>query len=240
MYKEKVLDAQRHAYIGSMGAIVAHQVNQPLTLINILLDRALEQLEETSCSPSVLGDVKESLAQVREATSIIRKFRKYSKDSALEGTDRVSVSIVADKIVTVLSERAKRAQVHISTKGLQGLPETEANETALEQILLIIAQNAIDAADGMKQHKLNIIGEFTDGNIELQFIDDCSGIAAENLDRIFEAFFSTKPEDKGMGLGLDIVQQILISFGGQIRVESKFGKGTTFFVTLPVSNSLED
>jgi len=236
-YKEKVLKAQRHFYIGSIGAMVAHQVNQPLTKINILLDRALEQIEEASCCPFVAKNIKECLAEAKEATSIIRKFRQYSKDSALEGTDKVNISAVADRIVFVLSERTILAKMRIFIKDLVDLPEVEANETALEQMFLIIIQNALEAADGRKSHKLDITGKFADGDIELRFADDCCGIAPENLDRIFEPFFSTKAEDKGMGLGLDIVQQILIRYGGQIRVESKLGKGTTFYVTLPISNT---
>ena len=221
-----------------MGTMVAHEINQPLTKINILLDRAIDQIEEASCSPSAVKSVKESLTQVKKATSIIRKFRQYSKDSALEGAGRVNISTVADKIVSVLSERAKEAKMHISIKDLGDLSEIETNETALEQIFLIIIQNAIEAADGQKSHKLDITGKFADGNIELQFSDDCCGIAPENLDKIFEPFFSTKTEDKGLGLGLDIVQQILISCGGQIRVESKPGKGATFYETLPISNTM--
>jgi signal transduction histidine kinase len=127
--------------------------------------------------------------------------------------------------------------MRIAIKGLRDLPEVETNKTALEQIFLIIIQNAIEAADGRKSHKLDITGKFADDNIELQFSDDCCGIAPENLDKIFEPFFSTKTKDKGMGLGLDIVQQILISCGGQIRVESRTGTGTTFYVTLPVANT---
>jgi len=238
-YKENLLKAQRHAYIGSMGAIVAHQVNQPLTKINMLLDRAIEYLEEVSCSPVALKNVKEGLAEAQKAASIIHKFRQYSKNSALEGTGEVNVSVITDRIVSVLSEKARRTKVRISSKGLQNLPEVEINETALEQIFLIIIQNAIEAADGQKTHKLNITGKFADGNIELQFADDCCGIAPENLDKIFEPFFSTKTKDKGLGLGLDIVQQILISCGGQIRVESQIGKGTTLYVTLPISNILK-
>jgi len=151
----------------------------------------------------------------------------------------VNVSTVADKIVSVLSERATWAKMRIAIKGLGDLPEVETNETALEQIFLIIIQNAIEAADGRKRHKLDITGKFADGNIELRFADDCCGIAPENLDKIFEPFFSTKTEDMGLGLGLDIVQQLLISYGGEIRVESQLGKGTTFYVTVPASNTLK-
>lgn len=238
-YKEKLLKAQRHAYIGSMGAIVAHQVSQPLTKINILLDRAIEQIEESSCCPIVLKNIKDGLVETKEATSIIRKFRQYSKDSALESMDKVNISAVANKIVSVLSERIIPVKMCISVKDLVHLPEIEANEAALEQIFLIIIQNAIEAADARKAHSLDISGQIADDNIELQFADDCCGIAPENLDRVFESFFSTKPEGKGMGLGLDIVQQILIGCGGQIRVESELGKGTTFYVTLPICNRLE-
>ena len=238
-YKEKVLQAQKHTYISSMGAIVAHQLNQPLTKINILLDRAIEQIEEASCCPSALKNTKEGLAEAKEAASIIRKFHQYSKDSFPEAVGNVNVSAVADRIVSVLSQRATQAKMRIAIKGLGDLPKVETNETALEQIFLIIIQNAIEVADGRKKHKLDITGKFADGNIELQFADDCCGIAPENLDRIFEPFFSTKTEGEGMGLGLDIVQQILISYGGEIRVESQLGKGTTFYVTLPISNTLE-
>jgi C4-dicarboxylate-specific signal transduction histidine kinase len=237
-YKGKVFKTQRHAYIGSMGAIVAHQVNQPLTKINILLDRALDNAEDGSCSPVVIKDIKKGLAEVKKAVSIIRKFRQHSKDFIPEGVGKVNLSAVADRIVSVLSQRAKQAKMRISTKGLANLPEVEINETALEQIFFIIIQNAIEAADDKKPHKLDIIGKFTDGNIELRFSDDCCGIAPENIDKIFEPFFSTKTEDKGMGLGLNLVQQILINCGGQIRVESRLDSGTTFYVTLPISNTV--
>ena len=237
IYKEKLLKVQRYAYIGSMGALVAHQINQPLTKINILLDRAIEQIEEASCSPTALKSTKECLSEAQKAASIIRKFREYVKSSTLESSGNGNVSAIADRIVSVLSEVLRQAKMRISTNGLRDLPEVEINETALEQTFLIITQNAIEAADGRKSHKLDITGKFADGNIELQFADDCCGIAPENLDKIFEPFFSTK--DNGLGLGLAIVQQIFISCGVQIRVESQLGKGTTFYVTLPISNSLK-
>jgi signal transduction histidine kinase len=72
------------------------------------------------------------------------------------------------------------------------------------------------------------------GNIELQFADDCCGIAEGDLGRIFEPFFTTGPEGTRTGLGLCIVQRIISEHGGKIRVQSKRGKGTTFYVTLPI------
>jgi PAS domain S-box-containing protein len=238
-YREKLLKAQRHTYISSMGSIVAHQVNQPLTVINFLLGRAIEHIEEASCSPAILKDVKESLAAAKKAAAIIHKFRQYFHAPALENVGKVNISDVADRILSVLSEKAIQAVIRISIKGLGDLPEVETNEMALEQIFFIIIQNAIEAADGQKLHQLDITAKCADGNIELQFSDDCCGIANENIDKIFEPFFSTKTKDKGMGLGLDIVQHLLIDYGGQIRVESRHAKGTTFYLTLPINYALK-
>ena len=239
-YKEKVLQAQKHAYIASMGSIVAHQVNQPLTTINMLLAKALEleQAKDNSCPP-VLQKIEKSLTEAKKAASIIRKFHQYSRGPTLETTTKVNVSSTVNRIIFMLSERAEQAKINISTKSFDDLPEVEINETALEQLFLIIIQNAIEASDGRKKHRLNIGGGFADSKIELQFSDDCCGIAPENLDKIFEPFFSAKSDSKGIGLGLDIVQQILMSYGGEIRVESQFGKGATFYVTLPIGNTLK-
>lgn len=240
LYKDKIIKAQKHAYIASMGAIVAHQLNQPLTVINMRLAKALEMVNESNCSPKCLKNVKESLAEAKRAASIIKKFRQSSRDPALETIGKVNVSNTANKMVAMLSEKAEKAKIDIFTKNLELLPEVEINETALEQILYIIIQNAIEAANGKKRYKLDILGKLADSIVELQFSDDCGGISSENLEKIFEPFFSTKSDGKGIGLGLDIVQQILISCSGEVRVESVFGKGATFYVTLPVSNNMVD
>jgi len=238
-YKEKIFQVQKHAYIALMGAVVAHQINQPLTRMNIYLGRAIEQIEEKSCYDSALNNVKKGLAEVKKTTLIVNKLRQYSKDPTMETGGKVNVSNIGNRIISMLSGRAKQAKMNIFARNLEELPEVEINETALEQIFLIIVQNAIEATDGRKQHKLDIVGRSFGDNIELQFSDDCCGIAPENLGKIFEPFFSTKSDGKGMGLGLGIVQQILISCSGEIRVESQIGKGSTFFVTLPICDALK-
>jgi len=236
-YREKVYDAQKHAYVGSMGAIVAHQLNQPLTMINMLLGRSIEQLKDESCCPSVLKDMEESLDESKKAASIIAKFREYARDPAFEVRGIVNVNSTANKVISSLAEKAEHTRMNISVKGLDGLPEVEISEIGLEQIFFIIIQNALEAADCKERHKLIITGKSADEKVQLQFSDDCCGIAPENLDKIFEPFFSTKINGKRLGLGLEVIQQILISFGGEIRVESQFGRGTTFYVTLPISNT---
>jgi PAS domain S-box-containing protein len=238
-YKEKVLQVQKHAYINSVGSLVAHQINQPLTNISILIDRAVEQMQEESCCPEALQNAKNAIAEVKKTASIIHKFRKYSKDFASDTGEKVNVSDLADRIISILSQKAKQARMRIYTSGLKELNEIEFNETALEQVFYIIIQNAIEAADDEELHRLDIVGKFNNGEFELQFSDDCSGISPENIDRIFEPFFTTKTQAGRMGLGLDIVKQILIGYGGQIRAESEPGKGSTFYVTLSVDDAVK-
>lgn len=238
-YKEKVLQAQKHAYISSLGSIVAHQMSQPLTKISLLLDKAAEEIERESCCPAAMNNARAAVEEVQKIASIIRKFRRHSKDFSLEGSGKVNVGSVAERIISMLKEKAKQTQMHIYAGGLKELREIEVNEAALEQIFLILIQNAVDAADGLKPHRLDISGKFIDSKLELFFLDDCCGIPPEDINRIFEPFFTTKADTGGMGLGLDIVQQILIGCGGRIRVESTVGKGSTFYVTLPFGNSLD-
>ncbi len=110
IYNDKMLKAQKHAYIASMGTIIAHQLNQPLTAINMRLGKALETVEESNCSPKCLKNVKESLAEAKRATSIIRKFRQYSRNTDLGTTGKVQVSDIAKRIISLLSKRAKQAK----------------------------------------------------------------------------------------------------------------------------------
>ena len=237
IYKEQLFRAHKYAYIDSMGTIVAHQLNQPLTVINMLLGRALEMEQgQEKNYPLVFKSIRESLAEAQKAAWIIRKFRRSSKTPVLETVKKVNISTVANRIVSVLNEKAEQVKMAISIENLENIPDVNFNETALEQIFLIIMQNAIEAAEDSKQHKLSITGKFAGKNIELEFSDDCGGIATENIDKIFEPFFSTKA-GKGLGLGLEIVQHLLTGIGGKIRVKNRLGRGTTFHVTLPVNDN---
>lgn len=95
-------------------------------------------------------------------------------------------------------------------------------------------ENGIQAADGKKTRQLVISGALKDKHIELRLSDNCGGIAPENINKIFEPFFTTKPRGQGTGLGLCIVKDVVSRIGGHIRIESKFGEGTTFIINIPI------
>lgn len=236
-YKEKVLLAQKYAYIDSMGTIVAHQVNQPLTVINMLLANALEQLQDQSCPPSVIEEITQSLKEAKNAAAVIQKFRHSSRDTPSLKPKPKNLERTVNEIISVLTERAASAGINISSEGMHNLTDAEIDDAALEQIFFNLIQNAVEAADGKKQYKLNIFATSNDGKIELVFSDNCPGIAPEDLKKIFEPFYTTKKDGKGMGLGLEIVKHVLLGCGGEINVKSKLGKGTKFYITLPAENN---
>ncbi|MHC4147692.1 MAG: sensor histidine kinase [Planctomycetota bacterium] len=121
----------------------------------------------------------------------------------------------------------------LQLKDMDKLPHVSMNERDSEQLFFALVQNAIHAADGKKDRRLVISGLVKDDCIELRFSDDCGGIAPEDLDNVFEPFYTTKPPGQGTGLGLCIVQEIATRAGGKVSVESELGRGTTFLVILP-------
>jgi signal transduction histidine kinase len=122
-------------------------------------------------------------------------------------------------------------------KDLESLPAISGQRRTFEQIVLNLTENAIEAADGRKWHRLVISAKQMNDHIELSFSDNCCGISKDNLQKIFEPFYSTKVQrgSKCLGLGLPIISRIVTSMGGKIRVESTVGKGTTFHVNWPLS-----
>jgi len=230
--------AERLASLGTLSATVAHELTQPLTVLSLSIDNALEELEATSPPQTVTKKLKESLNQVSDLTSIVERFRNFTRKSSDKTVGEVDLKIVAERIVKLLNESARRTKVGLRLENMDKLPPLYSNEKDLEQLFFALIDNAIQAADGKKARQLIISGFIKDEHIELRFSDDCGGIAQENVDKIFEPFFTTKPPGQGTGLGLCIVQDIVFRVGGKVRVESKFGKSTTFFVTLPINEGM--
>jgi two-component system sensor histidine kinase HydH len=128
-----------------------------------------------------------------------------------------------------LQAQAVAQGVMLQLKGLEHLGKVPFHASTLRRAVLNLIQNALDAV--AKGGMVSIIGQSTATQVQLQVCDTGSGIAAEQLARIFEPLYTTKPG--GTGLGLYIVQEIVAAHGGQITVTSVEGQGTTFTITLP-------
>jgi len=236
-YRGQMARAEQLASLGTLSATIAHQLTQPLTVIRLSMDNALDELEATSSSETVIRRLKDSVTQVSNITSIIGNFRNFARKSSGKTVAEVNLKAVAVRIAMLLSESARSANIVLRVRDMGELPYLWMNETDMEQLFFALIENSIQAADGKKNRQLLISGALKDKGIELRLSDDCGGISPENIDKIFEPFFTTKPRGQGTGLGLCIVQDVASRIGGHVRVESEFGKGTTFIIDLPIEKS---
>jgi len=232
-YRGQMARAEQLASLGTLSATMAHQLTQPLTVIRLSMDNALDELEASSSSDTVIRKLKESVTQVSNITSIIERFRNFARKSSGKTVAEVNLKAVAVRIASLLSESARSANITLRIKNMDDLPCPLMNENDLEQLFFALIENAIQAADGKKARHIVISSAMKDKHIELRISDDCSGIAPENIEKIFEPFFTTKPRGQGTGLGLCIVKDVVSRNGGRVRVESEVGKGTTFTIRLP-------
>jgi len=233
-YRERMIRTEQLASLGTLSATLAHELTQPLTVIRLSIQNSLKDLEKAACPPRVLEDLKDGLMEVSSVTAIAERFRNFARRSAERVTTKVPVQEVVERVLDLLRESARRSKVALRTEGLDVLPEVCMPEKDLEQLIFALVQNAIQAADGQKASRFRITGIRHEGYMELQFADDCGGIAPEDLPRVFEPFFTTKPPGEGTGLGLCIVQRVVSDAHGQLQVKTDFGRGAIFIVTLPI------
>ncbi len=238
IYREKMAQTEQLASLGTLSATIAHELTQPLTVIRLSLENSLEDLEAKSCPKSITETLREGLNEVSNATSVVERFRNYARQSSRKTLCKIDLGAIADRIIQLLGKTAQRAKMTLHLKGMDKLPPVYSNEKDIEQLFFALTENAIQAADGKKSRRLTIEGIVRDENVELRFADNCSGIANENIDKIFDPFFTTGSDYGRTGLGLPIVQRIVSGYGGKIRVQSRPGKGTTFYVALPIHSEM--
>ena len=231
-YRIHMARAERLASLGTLSATVAHEMNQPLTVIQLTIQNCLAQLEEEGSVQGLVGDLKDCLEEVSVVTSIVDRFKGFARYSLRRGGGRTNLQGVAERMVSVLEDAAKRRRVRLVLEGLDRLGELDADERDMGQVFFSLIENAIQAADGKTDHQLLITGRASGASVEVRFADDCGGIAPEHVDKIFDPFFTTKSDNEGTGLGLCIVEQALSRVGGRIRVENRPGEGVTFIITL--------
>lgn len=234
-YREKMIRAEQLASLGILSATVAHEINQPLTVIKLLLQQTKRAVKKSSDKDNLpIENVIESLKELDNASRIVNRFRVFARKMPRDTIQEVDMERTVEKIIASLQTSAKKAGLKITTLGFEKIPMVEANIGELEQIFFIMIQNAIQAVRPSKKSTLKILAEHNKENIKITFKDTCSGISQENLKKIFEPFFTTKPAKEGTGLGLSIVKQLLDSRGGEIKVSSEPGIGTCFDITFPV------
>lgn len=236
-YAEKMRHAERLASLGMLSATLAHELTQPLTVVQMATQNALAALKTVDCPEPVVRDLLMSLKAFSQIEATLHRFRNFARKSLGAEKTEVNLDEAVSETVRLLQTAADKADVAIAVQGLDQLPTIWARRTDIEQLLFALAQNAIQAADRQRRHHLTISGLDAHGGIALRFEDDCGGIAPDDVPRVFDPFFTTKPIGEGTGLGLCIARSIAIEHSGRIDVQSTYGAGSVFTVTLPTETS---
>jgi PAS domain S-box-containing protein len=233
-YRSQMARAEQLASLGTLSATVAHELNQPLTVIQLTLQNCLAQLEEGGPAQQAMADVQECLQEVSAASAIVDRFKGFARQSRGRRITWVNLDNTARKVIRTWAEAAEESGLSLEARGLQHLPELRMHERDIEQLFFALLENAIQAANPHRNQHLLITATAKDNTVELRFADNCGGIAPENLDKIFHPFFTTKTNAGGTGLGLGIVEHVVQRAHGKVTVDNRPGQGVTFIITLPL------
>lgn len=224
---------ERLTTMGEMAASLAHEVNQPLAAI-VANSKAAERW--LSRAPPDLDEVRNSLASIardgHRASDVIASVRSMFKKDATARSP-MDVNRLVLETLTHLRSELTRHGVLAQTDLSENLPHLVADRVQLQQVLSNLVMNAVEAMSLVEGERVLRLGSGADGSgdVIVTIEDTGPGIGADDLDRIFEAFYTTKPT--GMGLGLAICRSIIESHGGRLTATPAKPHGTVFRVILP-------
>lgn len=232
--KALLLQSQKMETLGVMASGLAHEIMQPLQIILATAQNCRLDVERQKATPNMILEDLDSIAStVKRIDHIVNHLYVLSK----EGKPRyesLSVKTVLEDALAMFREQLKNRGIQVKIDTDPNLPPVYVDKVQLEQVVINLINNARDALEGQPDKRITIGASLQNGQIEISFADTGCGIPPEDRDKIFEPFFSTK--EKGSGLGLYIVQDIVNRYGGTIHVNSTFGSGTEFVIILPIQH----
>jgi signal transduction histidine kinase len=248
-FQAKYYHAEKMATIGLLAAGVAHEINNPLTSIRGFaegLQRRMASLAKVLPNDDLKNDFEEYLdiilKECQRCSGIVRSLLTFSPRKSTEFS-RLCLNPLIRNVLRILHHRLKHYPVDLIQLDLDdGLPFIKGNTAELEQVILNLILNALDAisSEGRIDIRTSMAKDARDGWAILEVADDGCGIRPENLPKLFEPFFTTKPVGNGIGIGLSTCYHIIKSHGGEIDVQSAHGQGSRFTVTLPVHTQSEE
>jgi signal transduction histidine kinase len=226
--------ADKMASIGRLAAGVAHEINNPLAIINEkagLIKDLFTYRQEYQSDPSLMKHMDSIIASVQRCGTITKRLLSFARhlDVSLQP---VSVRKVLEEVLGFLHKEAEYRSIEVKLQGGENVPDVVSDRGQLQQIFLNLINNAFQAMnDG--GHLAVAINPEPDGGLSVAVSDDGCGISETDQKRIFEPFYTTKASKGGTGLGLSITYSLVQELGGRVDLVSKVGHGTTFIVRLP-------
>lgn len=233
---EHSLHTEKMASIGKMAAVLAHEINNPLSGILTYAKLLHKWIDHENGNLSRRQDICESLdliaSESRRCGELVKNLLTFSRATPmnLQATD---LNRVIEQSLRLVQHQLDLGAIQVQTELDPGLPLVHCDGAQIEQVLLALVMNAIDAMPQGGNLWLTSKADREKNQVQIVVRDDGSGIPPEILPQIFEPFLTTKETGRGVGLGLAISHSILDRHNGNIEVQSELGRGTTFTVTLP-------
>ncbi len=227
-----LVESHKMRAIGQLTAGVAHELNNPLN--NIILTSAILMDSYKDLSDEELQDIANDLtSQGERAQRVVKNLLDFARESETHA-DYIQIETLVEDTVRLAKNQIKISKIQLEIKIGNNLPPIFGDKELLNQVLMNLLLNAIDAMPGGGILTIKAVEEKEIGFIALIISDTGTGIPAHILGSIFNPFFTTKPTGKGTGLGLAVSRGIIERHGGDIEVDSKLGEGATFIIHLPI------
>jgi len=234
--------ANKMASIGRMSASVAHEINNPLAIINEKagLIQDLFVYQKIYAEDAKLNGLLDGIAAaVKRAGDITKRLLAFARNLETVEIEEIDLTALIKEVLSFLGKESEHRGIKIQVNAPDGPLQTHAHRGKLQQIFLNIINNAIAAMDDGGQLEITLHGE-EEGALSVDITDNGHGIPEGDVHRIFEPFFSTKTKHGGTGLGLSITYNLIQEINGQISVESELNKGTRFTVRVPTRISMRE
>jgi PAS domain S-box-containing protein len=230
--------ANRVTTMGQLAASISHEVTQPIAAG---ITNAQAALLSLGCQPPDLEEVRKALGHIvnegNRATDVIDRIRALIKKTPPR-KDRLKINEAIREVLALAHGEVVKQGVSVQTRLAEGLPLVQGDCVQLQQVIVNLIINAIEAMSGVRKGWRALListEQETSGSVLVSVQDSGPGLGAEGLDRLFDAFYTTKPD--GMGLGLSICRSIIEAHGGGIWASHNVGPGATFQITLPAASA---
>ncbi|HYA61606.1 MAG TPA: ATP-binding protein [Candidatus Sulfotelmatobacter sp.] len=236
--REEMLRVERMASIGKLAAVVAHEINNPLAGILTyakLLKKRLSRGPEPNAENINMLDLVES--ESRRCGEIVKNLMTFARPTSMN-REPANLNTVIDRCLRLVQHQLELKNIELHKPLQADLPLVRCDAGQIEQVVLALVMNAIDAMPNGGNLTVTSRGGPDARHVQIEVRDDGVGMPPDVLSNMFEPFFTTKERGRGLGLGLAISRNIVDRHGGRIEVASQPGRGTTFTITLPLKSNV--
>jgi two-component system NtrC family sensor kinase len=219
--------------VGTLTAGVAHELNNPLNNVSLTAHMLLEDYAglDDEERRQMIEDI---ISETKRSKNIIGNLLDFARESSAQ-LEPLDLTELLQDTIKLAANQVKLSKIKLEFQAAGNLPRVHGDSQQLRQVFLNLILNAIDASPRGSKIQVMVLPADDPNYVAVKVIDFGTGVPGHILSSIFDPFFTTKGKGKGTGLGLSVSQGIVAKHGGQIRVSSEEGKGSTFSVTLPIT-----